>query len=73
MDTAETGKILVLSGLLLILLGAVFLLSGKIPFLERLPGDIHIQKPGFNLHIPIVTCFVLSILLTVILNFFLKR
>jgi len=36
----------------------------------RLPGDIFIQKGNFSFGFPIVTCIVISILLTIILNFF---
>lgn len=67
------GKAIILAGLLLALLGAIVLLVGKIPFPGRLPGDIHVQKPGFSLHFPIVTCLLLSLLLTIVLNLFLRR
>ncbi|MFQ6091982.1 MAG: DUF2905 domain-containing protein [bacterium] len=73
MDSTGLGKAIILAGLLLALLGAIVLLVGKIPFPGRLPGDIHVQKPGFSLHFPIVTCLLLSLLLTIVLNLFLRR
>ena len=73
MDMSGFGKSILFAGLFLTLLGALILLAGKIPFLGRLPGDIHIQKPGFSFHFPIITCLLLSLFLTIILNIFLKR
>lgn len=60
-------------GLLLVVIGAIILLMGKIPFLGKLPGDLFIQKKGFSLYFPIVTCILLSIILTIILNLFIRR
>jgi hypothetical protein len=73
MDISGFGKIILFAGLCLTLLGALILLAGKVPFLGRLPGDIHIQRPGFHFHFPIITCLLLSVFLTIILNIFLKR
>jgi hypothetical protein len=62
------GKFLIIAGLMLILFGVVFTLWDKIPFLGRLPGDLIFKRGNTILYIPIVTCIVLSILLTLILN-----
>jgi hypothetical protein len=64
------AKILIVFGVLLILIGASLLLFSKIPFLGKLPGDIHIQKKNFEFHFPIVTCIVISILLSLLLSAF---
>lgn len=56
----QHAKILILLWLLMILVGGGLLLFGKIPFLGKLPGDIHIQKKSFDLFFPIVTCLVIS-------------
>jgi uncharacterized protein HemY len=60
----------------LILLGLVVLAAGlawpwlrKIP-LGRLPGDIHIVRDGFSFHFPIVSCIVVSVLVSLILWLF---
>lgn len=73
MDGSNLGKVIIVAGLFLVLVGIFILFAGKIPFLGKLPGDIHIQKPGFSFHFPIITCLLLSILLTIILNLFLRR
>jgi hypothetical protein len=66
------GRILVVLGLVLVALGLVLSVGPKIPFLGRLPGDIRIVKGPFTFYFPIVSCIILSILLTIILNMFRK-
>jgi len=61
------GKLLILVGTVLILIGIAIVLKVRIPFLGKLPGDIRIEKDGFRLYFPIVTCIIISILLTLIL------
>jgi len=67
------GKLLIAVGLLCLLLGAAFLLAPKVPWLGRLPGDIHIRGERFSFYFPITTCVILSILLTLLLNLILRR
>jgi hypothetical protein len=62
------GKLLILAGLFLVLLGVVVVFWGKIPLLGRLPGDIFLQKGNFQFFFPLVTCLVLSAVLTLIIN-----
>lgn len=64
------GKILVIFGILLILIGAGLLLFSKIPFLGKLPGDINIQKKNVEFHFPIVTCIIASIIFSFLLSVF---
>lgn len=64
----ELGKLLIVAGVCLAAVGAWFVFGGRVPFrLGRLPGDIayHGRHGGF--YFPIVTCIVLSLLLTLIL------
>ena len=60
------GKILIVSGGVLIVIGLIITLTSKINGFPKLPGDILIRKEGFTLYFPIVTSIVLSILLTLI-------
>lgn len=60
------GKVLVIAGALMFLLGIILMFSDKIPFLGRLPGDITIKKENFTLYIPVVTSIILSIVLSLI-------
>jgi hypothetical protein len=60
------GKFLIIFGIIIILVGGVLLLSGKIPWLGRLPGDIIIQRKNFTFYFPLATSIILSIVLTLI-------
>jgi hypothetical protein len=71
MNWDEVGRFLVIAGVVLVVLGALFLISDKIP-LGKLPGDIQIGTSKFKIYIPIATSVLLSIVLTLILNFFRK-
>lgn len=67
------GKLLLVAGAFLFLVGTVVLLIGKIPGAGRLPGDIYYQRGNFSFYFPVVTCILLSIILTIILNLFVRR
>jgi Protein of unknown function (DUF2905) len=64
---AEFGKILVIIGAVILALGGVFLLSGKLPWIGRLPGDIVVHKKNFTFYFPLATSVILSLVLTLIL------
>lgn len=67
------GKFLIFFGLIIILLGILFMLFPKLPFIGRLPGDIYIKKDNFTFYFPLATSILLSILLTLILNLILRK
>ena len=67
------AKLLIVTGIVITVLGCALLVAPKIPWLGRLPGDIHVERRNFSFHFPIVTCIVLSILLTIIMNLFMRR
>jgi hypothetical protein len=66
-----------LFGALMVLLGLVLLVaghfSGKVPWLGRLPGDIHIQRGGWSIYFPLATCLVISAVLTLLFSLFGRR
>lgn len=67
------GKTLMIFGAVLLVVGAVLHFGGKIPWLGRLPGDIHVEKENFSFYFPVVTSILLSIVLTVVINLFTRR
>ena len=73
MDLRAIAKLLLFGGLILILAGALLLILAKLPFIGKLPGDVHIQRRGFSLYLPLATCLLLSILMTIMLRLFLKK
>jgi hypothetical protein len=71
------GKLLLGFGVVMIVLGGIFLLlgnlSGKVPWIGRLPGDIYIQRGNWSFYFPLATSILLSIILTLIFSFFTRR
>ncbi len=65
------GKFLILAGIFLILVGILLVFWQKIPFLGKLPGDIAVEKKGFWFFFPITTCIIISLVLTILINFIL--
>lgn len=66
----DLGKVLVVFGLVLAAVGAMLWSGVGRGWLGRLPGDIHYTRGNFSFYFPIVTCVLLSILLTIILRLF---
>ena len=71
------GKMLLLFGLLMVLLGLVLLVaghfSGKVPWLGRLPGDIYIQRGNWTFYFPLAICLIISVVLTLLFALFGRR
>jgi hypothetical protein len=74
---SDLGKILLGFGLVLVILGVILLaagnLSGKAPWLGRLPGDFYIQRGNWTFYFPLATCIVISIILTILFSLFGRR
>jgi membrane protein implicated in regulation of membrane protease activity len=68
----ELGKFLVIVGLFIAAVGVLLWSGLGRGWLGRLPGDIHYSRDGFSFYFPIVTCLLLSIILTLILWLFRK-
>lgn len=66
----ELGRILIVFGIVLVLLGAVFLVAPRVPFLGRLPGDFVLRRDHATIYIPLATCLVLSLVISILLNVF---
>jgi len=67
---SEFGKILFVLGLILAAVGLLLWSGLARGWLGRLPGDIHYTKGNFSFYFPIVTCVILSLLLTLVLWIF---
>jgi hypothetical protein len=65
------GRLLIVAGIVLLVAGIWISLGGKVPFrLGRLPGDIHFRSGNTAVYFPIVTCVLLSVILTLVLSLF---
>lgn len=69
-DFSWLGRMLIVMGVFLLLLGIAFY---KFPGIGRLPGDIFFKKGNFTFYFPIVTSIILSVLLTIVLNLFFRQ
>ncbi len=68
--TAWTGRLLIAGGLVLVALGVIFLIIGRLP---RLPGDLVIQRPNVTVYFPLGMMILVSLVLTFLLNLLLRR
>jgi hypothetical protein len=66
------GKMLIILGIILIIVGIGFLMGDKIPYIGKLPGDIMIKKERFSFYFPITTSIIISIILTILFSLFKK-
>jgi hypothetical protein len=69
-DFSTIAKLLIIFGILLTIVGVLLFFIGKLPYIGKLPGDIYIKRENYSFYFPVVTCILLSILLTLILNLF---
>jgi hypothetical protein len=61
------GWILIIVGVLLAVVGLVWLAVPSIPWLGKLPGDVVVEREHFRFYFPLATCVLLSLLLTAVL------
>ena len=64
------GKLLMALGGSLFAFGALLTFGGRLFRLGRLPGDILVHKGNFTFYFPILTCIILSLLLSLLMNLF---
>jgi len=65
------GRILLITGIIIVILGLIFTYGEKFALLKyfgRLPGDIRIERGNFSFYFPVVTCIILSIIITLIIK-----
>ena len=69
----DISKMLIFFGALLIFLGLIFSLAGKLPGFGKLPGDIFIKKDNFTFYFPLTTSILISVILSLILFLWNRR
>jgi len=61
------GWLLIGAGAILMFVGISLLLARRLPFIGNLPGDIHYRGENFEFHFPLVTCLIISAVITLVL------
>jgi Protein of unknown function (DUF2905) len=72
MEPGLLGRVLLAAGIAVALVGAFLMLGGRLP-LGRLPGDISVQGQSGGFFFPIVSCIIISLVATVVLNVIIRR
>ena len=66
------GKILIIVGCIIVILGLLLVFHPHIPYFGKLPGDITIKKNSFTLFFPVVSFLLISIILTIVINIIMR-
>jgi hypothetical protein len=75
MDMQSLGRILLVIGIGIAIVGAVIMIAPRLPFLSHLgnlPGDLRIQNGSFTCLVPIVSSIIISIIATIIINIIIR-
>jgi hypothetical protein len=67
---AAMGKMLIVMGIFLVIIGILMNTGMKIPWIGRLPGDISVQRENFSFYFPLTSCIIISIILTLLFYLF---
>ena len=62
----DLGRVLIVAGVVIAIVGVALLFMGRVPWLGRLPGDIHIERGNWSFHFPLATSLLLSVVLTLV-------
>jgi len=64
---SELGRALIVLGVVVVVLGVVLVLFDRVPWIGRLPGDIHVRRGNWTFYFPLGTSILLSLILTLVL------
>ncbi len=69
----DFGKLLMIIGAALLVIGSLLYFTQTHSWLGKLPGDISFRKGNFSFHFPLMTSLLLSVLLSLVFYFFNKK
>ncbi len=72
-ELAPLGRVLLVFGLVITIIGAVLAFGIRVPFVGQLPGDIRIERDGATIFIPLGTMVVVSLVLSIALSLLARR
>ena len=65
--SVSVGKALIVLGLAITAVGVLVVLAGRMPWLGRLPGDIHVERENWSFYFPLTTSIVISVVISLVL------
>jgi hypothetical protein len=66
----EIGRLLAIFGLAMLAVGLLMQFGPSLPLIGKLPGDLRFEWGGFRLYVPLATCLVISVVLSLLLQLF---
>jgi hypothetical protein len=66
----DLGRLLIIFGVILVSVGALLTVAGRIPWLGKLPGDIYYKSDHVTFYFPLATCVVISVVVSLLLYLF---
>lgn len=69
MEIQGLGKIVIVAGVVLTVVGVLMLLAPKLPFIGKLPGDFYFKRDGVSFYFPLATSIIVSIILSLVISF----
>ena len=73
MDPSALGRLLIIFGVVILLIGALLAFGARIPWLGRLPGDFSFGGENWRVYIPLGTSLLISVLLTLLFRIFRQK
>jgi hypothetical protein len=70
---SEIGKLLIVFGVLIAVVGVAIMVAGRLPWIGRLPGDIYVRRGSFTFYFPLATSILVSLALTLVFWLFGRR
>jgi hypothetical protein len=70
---SDLGRVLVVLGGAVVLMGVLLMFADRVPWVGRLPGDFTVRRGPVTIYFPLATGIVISLVLTVLLNLFWRR
>jgi Protein of unknown function (DUF2905) len=63
----ELGRVLIVLGVVIVVVGLALVFFERVPWIGRLPGDVHVQRGNWTFYLPLGTSILLSLILTLVL------
>tara|TARA_B100001750_G_C15283198_1_gene483508 strand:- start:220 stop:438 length:219 start_codon:yes stop_codon:yes gene_type:complete len=64
----EIGRIIILCGIILVILGSMVILGGKYNIIGKMPGDLLLDKENIKIYFPITSMLLISLTITIVYN-----